>query len=151
MYIDTCWIPYRHTTESSIPDLLCCKPVPSHLPRPLRAGDVVGVDLKPMIPPRGPRWCLLLLVDFTSNRLWAWDLGEDKTLVRIGELEAFFFEVSCVTPSTDFKIAKLPRNDSAISMNHFSYPLQESILHSVYSYSKSKGKKPFPMWSTGDV
>ena len=26
-----------------------------------------------------------------------------------------------------------------------------TVLHSVYSYSKSKGKKPFPMWSTGDV
>lgn len=26
-----------------------------------------------------------------------------------------------------------------------------TVLHSVYSYCKSKGKKPFPMWSTGDV
>ncbi|CAJ1437340.1 unnamed protein product [Effrenium voratum] len=48
------------------------------LPRPLCAGDVVGVDLKMVTPPGGDRWCMMVLLDFTSNRLWAWDMDEDK-------------------------------------------------------------------------
>ena len=50
------------------------------LPRPLCAGDVVGVDLKMVTPPGGDRWCMMVLLDFTSNRLWAWDMDEDKLL-----------------------------------------------------------------------
>ncbi|CAJ1396613.1 unnamed protein product [Effrenium voratum] len=29
-------------------------------------------------PPGGDRWCMMVLLDFTSNRLWAWDMDEDK-------------------------------------------------------------------------
>lgn len=55
-------------------------PVCRQLPRPLAAGDVVGVDLKTVTPPSGERWCMLVLRDYTSGRVWAWDLDDDKQL-----------------------------------------------------------------------
>ena len=53
---------------------------------------MVGVDIKMMVPPSGDKWALLLLVDFTSNRLWAWDMDDDKTL---GRVSVTFLVVKC--------------------------------------------------------
>lgn len=61
-----------HTSRGTV------KSTPRHLPRPLVAGDVVGVDLKTVKPPSGARWVLLTLVDFTSNKIWGFDLNEDE-------------------------------------------------------------------------
>ena len=58
----------------------CSDTRPKHLPRPLAAGDVLGVDLKMVTPPDQPPWVMLLLVDFATNRLWAHDLDVDKPL-----------------------------------------------------------------------
>lgn len=58
------------------------EPPPRHLPRPLCAGEVAGVDLKLVSPPSGARWVMLLLVDLCSNRLWAFDMDEKKKTVK---------------------------------------------------------------------
>ena len=55
------------------------KPETRHLPRPLSAGDVIGVDLKKVKPPgRADAWIMMIACDFTSNRVWAWDLDESE-------------------------------------------------------------------------
>lgn len=46
-------------------------PAPRHLPRPLCAGEVLGVDLKLVRPFSGSPWVMIVLVDFTINRVWA--------------------------------------------------------------------------------
>ena len=56
------------------------EPAPRHLPRPMAAGDILGVDLKKVVPPDGAHWVMLLLVDFATNRLWAFDMDVDKLL-----------------------------------------------------------------------
>ena len=56
------------------------EPAPRHLPRPMAAGDILGVDLKKVVPPDGAPWVMLLLVDFATNRLWAFDMDVDKLL-----------------------------------------------------------------------
>lgn len=52
------------------------------LPRPLHAGEILGVDLKKVTPVRGQGcpWTMLLVVDFASNKLWCYDLDDDKPL-----------------------------------------------------------------------
>lgn len=59
-----------------------CKAPCRTLPRPLQAGDVVGVDLKTVTPPTGAKdkWAMLVLRDFTSGRVWAWDLDDGQCL-----------------------------------------------------------------------
>ena len=59
-----------------------CKAPCRTLPRPLAAGDVVGVDLKTVTPPSGAKdkWTMLVLRDFTSGRVWAWDLDDGQCL-----------------------------------------------------------------------
>ena len=59
-----------------------CKAPCRTLPRPLQAGDVVGVDLKTVTPPSGAKdkWTMLVLRDFTSGRVWAWDLDDGQCL-----------------------------------------------------------------------
>lgn len=78
---DAAWIAKRCTTCAARTTRELVRPTERHLPRPLAAGDVVGVDLKMVSLPGKPCWAMLLLVDFTSNRCWAWDLDEDKILV----------------------------------------------------------------------
>ena len=56
------------------------EPAPRHLPRPLVAGEILGVDLKKVTPPGAPAWCMLLIVDFATNRLWCHDLDDNKRL-----------------------------------------------------------------------
>ena len=46
-----------------------------NLPKPLHSGQCVGVDLKTVIPDdESPKWVMLLLVDFTSGKVFGWDL-----------------------------------------------------------------------------
>ena len=53
----------------------CGKPPPGNLPKPAYAGECVGVDLKTVVPDNGSaKWVLLLLVDFTSGKVFCWDL-----------------------------------------------------------------------------
>ena len=52
----------------------CRKPQPRHLPTPGRAGEVIGFDLKTVKPHNGPKWLMLLGVDFSSKKCFAWDL-----------------------------------------------------------------------------
>ena len=56
---------------------MCAAPCRT-LPRPLQAGDVIGVDLKGVTPPQGDKWTMLVLRDFTSGRVWAWDLDDAR-------------------------------------------------------------------------
>ena len=44
------------------------------------SGEIFGVDLKMVRPPDGKRWVMMVMVCFTSNRVWAFDLDEDKLL-----------------------------------------------------------------------
>ena len=52
------------------------------LPRPLAAGEILGVDLKKVtpIPGSGSTWTMLLIVCFASNRIWCYDLDDNKSL-----------------------------------------------------------------------
>ena len=46
-----------------------------NLPKPLHSGQCVGVDLKTITPDdSSPKWVMLLLVDFTSGKVFGWDL-----------------------------------------------------------------------------
>lgn len=50
------------------------KPQPRHLPTPGCAGEVIGFDLKTVTPHNSPKWLMLLAVDFSSKKCFAWDL-----------------------------------------------------------------------------
>ena len=40
---------------------------------------MIGVDLKKVKPPgRADAWIMMIACDFTSNRVWAWDLDESE-------------------------------------------------------------------------
>ncbi|CAJ1444601.1 unnamed protein product [Effrenium voratum] len=43
-----------------------------------QAGDVIGWDLKTVVPVRGSKWTMLLAIDFTSSKVWTWDLDFKK-------------------------------------------------------------------------
>lgn len=47
------------------------KATPRHLPTPGCAGEVVGFDLKTVKPHNGPKWLMLLAVDFSSKKCFA--------------------------------------------------------------------------------
>ena len=44
------------------------------MPTPMQAGEVIGWDLKKVKVSGAEPWVMLLAVDFTSQKVWAWDL-----------------------------------------------------------------------------
>ena len=65
-----------------------------HLPTPGLAGEVIGFDLKTVKPHNGPRWLMLLAVDFCSKKCFAWDLdcGQGDLETVQGLMLKFFCE-----------------------------------------------------------
>ena len=47
------------------------KPEQRHLPKAGVPGEVIGFDMKTVKPPNGPRWIMLLAVDFCSLKAFA--------------------------------------------------------------------------------
>ena len=73
----------------------CAETAVRHLPKPLRSGDCVGVDLETIVPTYGPgasKWVMLLAVDFKNGRVFAWDL--DSAKVAVEEVQSRLVEAS---------------------------------------------------------
>ena len=62
----------------------CAEVAIRHLPKPLHSGECVGVDLKTVLPTNEPggKWVMLLAVDFTSGKVFAWDIDCGKVTVQ---------------------------------------------------------------------
>ena len=81
MDLDAAWVIKHCERCASMTTRNCAPEQVRHLPRPLQSGDCLGIDLKLVTPAVRNRWAMLLLVDFASNRVWAFDLDENKILV----------------------------------------------------------------------
>ena len=82
MHLDACWYVTRceHCRGTSVRGVV---EAPSrHLPRPGVAGEVIGVDLKTVVPPGQDKWVLLLAVDFATNKIWTFDLDFGPSTVE---------------------------------------------------------------------
>ena len=62
----------------------CAEATARHLPKPLRSGECVGVDLKTIAPRQEPggKWVMLLAVDFTSGKVFTWDIDFGKATLQ---------------------------------------------------------------------
>ena len=55
-----------------------------NLPKPLHSGQCVGVDLKTIVPDdSSQKWVMLLMVDFTSGKVFGWDLDFKAATLEI--------------------------------------------------------------------
>ena len=61
-------------------DGVCAQP--RHLPTPHQAGEVIGWDLKSIVPSKPKKWIMLLAVCFTSHKVWAWDLDPKQASLK---------------------------------------------------------------------
>jgi len=61
-------------------DGVCAQP--RHLPTPHQAGEVIGWDLKSILPSKPKKWIMLLAVYFTSHKVWAWDLDPKQASLK---------------------------------------------------------------------
>ena len=76
--LDAQWVVKRCEECRSNSTRDCRKPQPRHLPTPGFAGEVIGFDLKTVKPHTGQKWLMLLAVDFSSKKCFAWDLDFGK-------------------------------------------------------------------------
>ena len=75
---DAAWIILRCERCRKSSTAGTCEADIRHLPVPMHAGEVIGWDLKKVSCPSEAAWIMLLAVDFTSKKVFAWDLDVDK-------------------------------------------------------------------------